>query len=250
MRKILIVLIIISSGIYADGSQAFELSLKKDIALSGLAAGAFATGYILKEVSEPELKEFGWFDENLGIKLNEDMDLTGDIIGLSTLVALPFLLDEWDRESITTVGVMFLETALLAYGVKDILKAGFTRGRPYNFSEDELPRDLEEDNDRYYSFPSGHTTVAFMAASFSTYVFSKGESDTKYKVLMGGATYSLAATTAILRVASGVHYPTDVLAGAALGTGIGILVPYLHLKLPENYSLEVSGNSIGVSYRM
>jgi membrane-associated phospholipid phosphatase len=45
---------------------------------------------------------------------------------------------------------------------------------------------------------------------------------------------SLAAATASLRVVAGKHFITDVITGAAAGTAIGILIPYLHQKtLPD-----------------
>ena len=40
--------------------------------------------------------------------------------------------------------------------------------------------------------------------------------------------FAAAATTAALRVAAHRHFPTDVVAGAALGTAVGWVVPLLH----------------------
>jgi len=40
--------------------------------------------------------------------------------------------------------------------------------------------------------------------------------------------YVGAAGVSALRVAAAQHFPTDVVAGAALGTGIGWLVPTIH----------------------
>jgi hypothetical protein len=42
-----------------------------------------------------------------------------------------------------------------------------------------------------------------------------------------GGGMTLAVVTGYLRVAAGAHYLTDVLAGAAVGTGIGLTVPLL-----------------------
>jgi undecaprenyl-diphosphatase len=65
-----------------------------------------------------------------------------------------------------------------------------------------------------HSFPSGHSTTAFACATvLAAYVprFRPGF-------------YALAALIAWSRVVVGVHYPLDVLAGAALGTVLGLLV--------------------------
>jgi undecaprenyl-diphosphatase len=59
------------------------------------------------------------------------------------------------------------------------------------------------------SFPSAHASASFAAAR-------------AYSALLPGAPlYSAAAAMALSRVYLGVHYPSDIAAGAALGTVIG-----------------------------
>jgi membrane-associated phospholipid phosphatase len=60
------------------------------------------------------------------------------------------------------------------------------------------------------SFPSGHATVSFAAATTLAYAVPR------YRM----AFYALAALIACSRVWVGVHFPLDVLAGAVLGIGI------------------------------
>jgi membrane-associated phospholipid phosphatase len=61
------------------------------------------------------------------------------------------------------------------------------------------------------SFPSSHATSSFAAAH--AYAPLLGPS--------GSALYPLAAAMAATRVYLGVHYPSDILAGALLGTLLG-----------------------------
>lgn len=65
------------------------------------------------------------------------------------------------------------------------------------------------------SFPSAHATSSLAAAT----AFGRVEPRTR------GPLYALAATVCVTRPYLGMHYPSDVLAGAALGLAIGGLVP-------------------------
>ena len=104
---------------------------------------------------------------------------------------------------------------------------------------DDKPLGLVEKGDWNESFPSGHTVLAFSGATFASYVFSKYFSDSPWKYAVTAASYSIAAATAVFRVAGGKHFLTDVLAGAALGTAIGFVVPWLHtLKAEASRNIE------------
>ena len=56
-----------------------------------------------------------------------------------------------------------------------------------------------------------------------------------------GTEAGLAVLTAGLRVVSGMHFMTDVIAGAALGTAIGIALPLIHTSW--------TGGTVGTSSR-
>ncbi|MCK9458140.1 MAG: phosphatase PAP2 family protein [Proteobacteria bacterium] len=62
------------------------------------------------------------------------------------------------------------------------------------------------------SFPSGHAQTAFAAAVYLALLFPRG----------AALFLALAALVGLSRVALGVHYPSDVLAGAALGSALSI----------------------------
>ena len=67
------------------------------------------------------------------------------------------------------------------------------------------------------SFPSGHTLEAFAMAAAVSFLFSRR------KIIF--TAYAWAVVVAYSRMALGVHYPTDVLAGMIIGTLIGWVVP-------------------------
>ena len=70
-----------------------------------------------------------------------------------------------------------------------------------------------------HSFPSGHASTAFAAASLIN--------DNSGGVL-GVSAYGLAATTGYSRMEARRHYPSDVLAGAAIGILSAQILDHLH----------------------
>ncbi|ANQ84973.1 phosphatase PAP2 family protein [Azoarcus olearius] len=84
------------------------------------------------------------------------------------------------------------------------------RPRPCNRLQElrDCPRPLDE-----YSFPSGHTLHAVAFAVVTSAYFP----------LLGAALAVFAVLTGVVRVVLGLHYPSDVLAGVAIGGGVALL---------------------------
>jgi membrane-associated phospholipid phosphatase len=103
--------------------------------------------------------------------------------------------------------------------VDEILKNVFCRIRPFNAMPGLMALIPKPGS---YSFPSGHTTTAFAAATVIAICLPK-----KFGI-MG---YILAVLIGFSRMYLGVHYPSDVLAGIILGGFIGVVsVQLLKLK--------------------
>lgn len=148
-------------------------------------------------------------------------------MGLAMLTPAVFAImpsNEW-----LTIGTMYVETMLIANGIKEWTKLLVYRARPYMYFDD-YPQDKVDDGDWNCSFPSGHTTLAFAGAAFTTFVFCQCFPDSKWKYAVAGGAFGLAAATGALRMASGNHFLSDVLVGAVIGTACGFAIPYLHSK--------------------
>ena len=110
-------------------------------------------------------------------------------------------------------GKLFSYVGLLAYALElplfIVLKRLFKRPRPAdlfgNFHAHIQPADK-------FSLPSGHTAAAFLMAVIVAYFYPS----------MAFLAYSWACLIGLSRILLGVHYPGDIIAGAALGTTIGL----------------------------
>ncbi|RFS15310.1 phosphatase PAP2 family protein [Emticicia sp. C21] len=96
---------------------------------------------------------------------------------------------------------------VVSLGTSYILKKVVDRPRPFQEYPYIHPAIVETDP----SFPSGHATAAFAAAT--------SLSLTARKWYVTVPAYLWAGTVAYSRLHLGVHYPSDVLAGALIGAG-------------------------------
>ena len=109
-----------------------------------------------------------------------------------------------------------------------IIKVATQRARPFTYSstlKEGAPS--RSSRDARMSFPSGHTSMAF-AGLVTTAALRTSHGPMIEKATWYGCAMALGGLTGALRIAAGKHYWTDVAAGAVLGTGIGLLVPWLH----------------------
>lgn len=103
------------------------------------------------------------------------------------------------------------------------MKFLFRRTRPFNLLPDVASRSPSYQRGKRsrdpYSFPSGHAMLSFAAATSLTL------SEPRWYV--GVPAYLWAMGVATSRVWLGVHFPTDVLAGAAIGAAVAVVVHVL-----------------------
>lgn len=141
-------------------------------------------------------------------------------------------------------GLMYLETIAMTYGLKELAKNIVVRERPYVYGSD-VPASEFDNGDYCRSFPSGHTALAFASATFLTMVMGFDDSDSTWRIPVCVGSYAAALGVAAMRVLSGNHYITDVLAGALVGAACGIVVPLLHLGNSSSGSVS-NGSSLRI----
>jgi membrane-associated phospholipid phosphatase len=149
-------------------------------------------------------------------------------VGL-TLAPLALLLDTGPRLSGGELLVMYLQTMGVTEVVTGAVKLGVGRVRPLAYNPDpRIPDDLRQSRYARRSFPSGHTSAAFAGAVFTGEVYARLHPDRQSRHWVRGGGLALAALTGYARVRAGHHFPSDVLAGAALGALVGWVVPWAH----------------------
>jgi len=129
-----------------------------------------------------------------------------------------------------------LLTGITTFGFKSI----FGRSRPY-IADNQYEFNWFEFEDKFLSFPSGHTSLAF---SFSTIM-----AEQNHTFLWKAIWFSAAALVGVSRIYNNKHWFSDVLAGAAIG--------YLTAKFVMNrnnndssYNLNLPTNKIVILIRL
>jgi membrane-associated phospholipid phosphatase len=130
---------------------------------------------------------------------------------------------------VQSLGLHSVEAIVFADMLGGVIKVVAGRQRPYadikNPYNFQLWRGFSDD--KYRSFPSGHTITAFAFASTVT-------RETQFfwphaGFLVGTVFYGGASLVGVSRIYNNMHWASDVVAGAAIGTIMGLhVVKYTH----------------------
>jgi undecaprenyl-diphosphatase len=153
--------------------------------------------------------------------------------GWGSLLVVPLVAARRTRRLGASMAAVLASTAVLVFVLKRIV----ARARPFSVLAGVQARAFDPPTD--YSFPSGHAAGSFAFAVFLAIVLVRTASseasarERRSRTLGAIALTLLAAGVALSRVALGVHFPGDVLAGALLGSAIGAAGAHLYLRGPE-----------------
>lgn len=159
---------------------------------------------LLYSIHKCDVFMFTWL---LNVRLHQPLTKAARMVsktGDGPLYVLIFALLAWrwgfDNAFVQAIMLAFL----IERPVYFVLKNGLKRNRPQaaleNFRSSIIPSDQ-------FSFPSGHTSAAFMMATLLGYSVP----------MLLIPLYCWATIVGFSRVVLGVHFPTDTLVGALLG---------------------------------
>lgn len=138
------------------------------------------------------------------------------------------------REAALVDGILYAESAGITFATANLVKIAVRRPRPRTYRErDQLaaegkPYPAHPGTDSSLSFFSGHTAETAALSATATYLaFARSKTSTRGWITLIAGT-ALTGFVGYERVRAAAHFPTDVIAGAVVGGGIGTLVPALH----------------------
>jgi len=226
-----------TSVVFAQSPYELNCSTDRGVILGGigvLVLGASLQSQIdpltVDEINKLSKDDINAFDRSSTSKWSPDAySASNYILASCVIVPTTLLFSEKIKKDMCKVGALYLETLLLTNGPMLLSKGLTKRIRPYAYNPD-VAMDEKTDPEARKSFYSGHTANAFASAVFLAKVYSDYYPDSKWKAPIWSAALIGASAVAYLRYESGVHFPTDILAGAVMGSLTGYLVLHLHRK--------------------
>ena len=168
-----------------------------------------------------------WIQENLRCPVLDYIMKCFTRLGNSGLiwiscVVIMFLFKKTRHTGNVLIFAMFINLLVSNFLIKNLV----ARTRPFNtvFGLESIIGKIGE-----YSFPSGHASNSFTAAVVIFMLMPKK---------FGIPALILATLISFSRMYVGVHYPTDVLAGAFIGSIIAIIIVAVDKKIRDKRPLD------------
>jgi membrane-associated phospholipid phosphatase len=156
------------------------------------------------------------FESNRQVKASQLISQAGSGYTLGAVAAgFYFIGREKKNDRARETGILSAEALVDSLIVGGTLKVVTRRGRPLEGAE------RSEFFDGGSSFPSGHSIQAWAAATIIA-------NEYRHRRAVQIAAYATASAVSIARFTEHKHYLSDVLAGSALGYGIGKYVYHVH----------------------
>jgi len=269
LRTFILLFSVLLTGIFVkaqnrEHEKVYRVNYKWEVAATAAGYGLSYYGLgLLKDKSRLDSatilslqrSDIWWFDRQATYQNPDNYNsaqLISDI-GMNVSLALPALLlfDDQIRKDWLPVLLTYLETQ--AIGAHLYLWGGpmtHNRVRPFVYNPG-FDWDMKLEGGARDSFFSGHTSWTASASFFCAKVYSD------YHPELGNKKYWLFAAAVVppvfvgyFRMRASKHFPTDAIAGLAIGAATGILIPHLHkIKKEKNFSVvPFFGGHSGVAF--
>jgi membrane-associated phospholipid phosphatase len=246
--------VLFAAALAASSAAAQSLTISVDPLFDGIALGGLALGALGSEFIPNLIGDTGYVKPSLDLipaweraamkpySKNLDSAAAYAVAGCLILPVLPAFVGDGEISLARPLGAaqslpdwlevsaMYGESLAAAYLIKNVLKSFIPRARPYLYDE-KAPAELASDPDSIRSFPSGHATLAFTAASFASTMFILRDPGSPWIIPWTAVCLGAASAVAFMRVESGAHFLGDALAGAGIGILAGAVSPLIHSRI-------------------
>ena len=249
MKAILIFLLILFS--FPLFSQTFEVNkLGSFIFISSALAIDLSNNYFDRQIIEPLTEDeidnlskddIPFFDRWISFSPDATLKDWSDYCTYLTIGSTLFLIYD---EGYFLDNLMVLNEILIAQSaISKWTKTLTHRKRPFVY-DSEVSLGKQQQRNSQHSFYSSHSSTAFSTAVFGYYYYldNYGPNIPVVILLFGSAT-----ATTVLRVASAQHFPSDVVVGAIMGSGISYLI--CKMNRSEKFNVNLGINSVRISYK-
>jgi hypothetical protein len=262
MKKFVFLICFLTAKLNLYSESVYTYDLKKDLVISALSVGALGVSYLAPGKTNGIPNELNRNDVNFidrGLMFPEDdtphhirdkmrnwMPVLTIITPLSVWGLGGGGFEKKDFDTWLTYGIMYMQAATLTFGTVEILKKTVDRYRPRSYFDNSVGKLISND-----CFPSDTTAFSFLASTLFSVTFSTEYPYSPWRIPVIAGSYTLATSIGVIGIISGMHFLTDVLAGAAIGTFYGWVIPLLHRRpnIDNGISFHFTGNGGIISLR-
>jgi membrane-associated phospholipid phosphatase len=230
MSKSLAVLALLALSAPAEASEASAATLKVDWVVDGVVTGATLAAWGVSALMDGPLapRECRWC--GTPVTPTDSAITSRSTVSDVLAVALPLGVGAYDLLAARAAGhagavgedlLVIAESVGVTGVLSQIVRFSTARQRPFAYYGGGTGARAD-----HLSFWSGHSATVFSAvAAGGTVARLRGYEGWPWVYAAG---FTGAAVTGYFRMAGDKHWLSDALAGAAVGVGVGILVPWLH----------------------
>ena len=251
----------------AEAVPHYDVSWSKDMPVTFFAAFVSAFGNYrygqmesLESGDYRDVSDLLPWDRPVAGRYSESADRASNwaaLLGVAPLALAGYSYGMGDASGAEFAGfsLMFVQALALQSGINLCARSMQFWPRPYVYAKDGYGSGNREVVERaknarpeaYGSFFSGHTSAAFTVAVFTGEWFSEFYPQSPYRGVVWALALSAAGIEGMLRIAAGKHYPTDVVAGALVGTGVSLAVIQVHKNRNDRLSLWAYPGAAGLT---
>jgi membrane-associated phospholipid phosphatase len=217
----------------ARSGPAYQLKLELDLPIVLIGGATASSFFILPEAPgvacapDCDRSKINRFDRPAAGLYDSSWSTVGNV-ATATTMAMPIVFILADQGFVDGLNddLVVAEAALLSSALQVTMSFAVSRPRPRVYGS-EASLESRSNANAARSFFSGHiaNTMATSVAALRTYQRLRRPVVAWILFGVGAAGSTLVG---ISRVAAGSHFPSDVIAGAAVGAGMGLALPAVH----------------------